>query len=213
MTLLLEMSTICCDKMECKKEGILETLNIQTARTHIRQLEFKDLFDFHLYRSNPEVTKYQSFDPMTLDEAKDFILDNSKNHFGKAGEWVQFGIENRTNRQLLGDCAIKLDQQDTRIAEIGITISHLEQQKGFAKEALLGILGFLFDSKHIHRVVALVDASNTASIKLLQSTRFRQEGHFIENVFFRGKWSSEFHFAMLKREWDDMNMGFLKLLF
>lgn len=141
---------------------------------------------------------------MTLEEAREFILDNAKNHFGKPGEWVQFGIEDRITQRLIGDCAIKLDQQDTRIAEIGITISHLEQQKGYAKEALLGILGFLFDSKQIHRVVALVDASNTASIKLLQSTRFRQEGHFIENVFFKRKWSSEFQFALLKREWDNL---------
>jgi RimJ/RimL family protein N-acetyltransferase len=31
---------------------------------------------------------------------------------------------------------------------------------------------------------------------------FKQEGHFIENVFFKGKWASEFQFAYLKREWD-----------
>jgi [ribosomal protein S5]-alanine N-acetyltransferase len=73
----------------------MERLFIQTARTTIRDLELRDLADFHLYRSHPEVTKYQSFDPMTLEEAKEFILDNAKNHFGKAGEWVQFGIENR----------------------------------------------------------------------------------------------------------------------
>ncbi len=30
---------------------------------------------------------------------------------------------------------------------------------------------------------------------------FRLEGHFIENIFFKGKWASEFQFAMLKREW------------
>ncbi len=182
----------------------MENLSIQTSRTTIRDLEFRDLADFHFYRSNPEVTKYQSFEPMTLEEAREFILDNAKNHFGKPGEWVQFGIENRITQRLIGDCAIKLDQHDTRIAEIGITISHLEQQKGYAKEALLGILGFLFDFKQIHRVVTLVDASNTASIRLLQSTQFRQEGHFIENFYFKGKWSSEFQFALLKREWDDL---------
>jgi RimJ/RimL family protein N-acetyltransferase len=28
-------------------------------------------------------------------------------------------------------------------------------------------------------------------------------GHFIENIFFKGKWGSEFQYAMLKREWDN----------
>ena len=96
-----------------------------------------------------------------------------------------------------------MDQHDVRIAEVGITISHLEQKKGFAKEALLAILTFLFDLKEIHRVVEIVDSENIASINLLKTTGFRQEGHFIENIFFKGKWGSEFQFAMLKREWED----------
>lgn len=181
----------------------METLNIQTIRLAIRHLELSDLSDFHIYRSNPEVTKYQGFDVMTIEQAEAFIKDNSKNYFGESGEWVQYGIENRGTRQLIGDCAIKLDQNDTRIAEIGITISHKVQKKGFAKEALIGILTFLFDEKEIHRVVEIVDTENIASINLLKSVGFRQEGHFIENIFLKGKWCSEFQYAMLKREWND----------
>jgi [ribosomal protein S5]-alanine N-acetyltransferase len=181
----------------------METLNIQTTRLNIRHLKLSDLTDFHIYRSNPEVTKYQGFDVMTIEQAEQFINDNSTKHFGNAGEWIQYGIENLETRQLIGDCAIKLDQYDTRIAEIGITISHLEQKKGFAKEVLLGILTFLFDKKEIHRVVEIVDAENIASINLLISTGFKQEGHFIENVFFKGKWGSELQYAMLRREWNN----------
>jgi RimJ/RimL family protein N-acetyltransferase len=159
--------------------------------------------DFHLYRSNPEVTKYQGFDVMTIEQAGEFINDNASKYFGKAGEWVQYGIENSETGKLIGDCAIKLEQQDTRIAEIGITISPLEQKRGYAKEVLTGILGFLFDTKEIHRVVEIVDAENIASVNLLKSAGFKQEGHFIENIFFKGKWGSEFQYAMLKREWDE----------
>jgi ribosomal-protein-alanine N-acetyltransferase len=181
----------------------MEILNIQTTHLNIRHLELSDLSDFHIYRSNPEVTKYQGFDVMTIEQAEKFIKDNSTKHFGNAGEWVQYGIENIATRQLIGDCAIKLDQYNTRIAQIGITISHLEQKKGFAKEVLLGILAFLFDTKEIHRVVEIVDTENIASINLLKSTGFKQEGYFIENIFFKGKWGSEFQYAMLKREWND----------
>lgn len=181
----------------------MEILNIQTTHLNIRHLELSDLSAFHIYRSNPEVTKYQGFNVMTIEQAEKFIKDNSTKHFGNAGEWVQYGIENIATRQLIGDCAIKLDQYNTRIAQIGITISHLEQKKGFAKEVLLGILAFLFDTKEIHRVVEIVDTENIASINLLKSTGFKQEGYFIENIFFKGKWGSEFQYAMLKREWND----------
>lgn len=182
----------------------MNPLNLETARLRIRPLRLADLSDFHIYRSNPEVTKYQGFDVMNIAQAKTFILNNAAKSFGKAGEWVQYGIELKETKRLIGDCAMKLGQYDTRIAEIGMTISHLEQRKGYAKECMLGLLKFLFDSKAVHRVVETVDAENTASINLLKSTGFRHEGHFIENIFFNGKWGSEFQYAMLKREWDEL---------
>lgn len=179
----------------------MQTLHITTPRILIRHLELKDLPDFHIYRSNPDVTRYQGFDVMTMEQATTFITNNATKHYGKAGEWVQYAIQSKATGKLIGDCAIKLGLHDSRIAEIGITISHLEQKKGFAKEAMLGILAFLFDEKDIHRVVETVDAENIASINLLKSIGFRLEGHFIENIFFKGKWGSEFQYAMLKREW------------
>ena len=66
------------------------------------------------------------------------------------------------------------------------------------------VLIFLFEVNEIHRVVEIVDAENIASINLLKSIGFRQEGHFIENIFLKGKWGSEFQYAMLKREWDNI---------
>ncbi len=144
-------------------------LKIETERLIIRHLASTDLNDFHIYRSKPEITKYQGFDVMNLEQAEDFIKANSKKEFGKAGEWVQYGIVNKATGRLMGDCAIKLDQYDVRIAEIGITISHLEQNKGFAKETLLGLMSFLFDEKQVHRIVEIVDTENLASINLLKA--------------------------------------------
>lgn len=181
----------------------MDKLNIITNRLIIRHLELNDLQDFYDYRSNPDVTKYQGFDVMTEQEAEFFIKENSIKFFGKAGEWGQYAIENTETGKLIGDCAIKLDEYNDRIAEIGITISHLHQQKGFAKEVMIGILNFLFEKKNIHRVVEIVDAENEASIQLLKSLGFRQEGHFIENIFFKGKWGSEYQYALLQREWSN----------
>jgi len=191
-------------------ENNFKRLNLITERLEIRNLKLSDLTDFHAYRSNPEVTKYQGFDVFTFDEANSFIEEHSMKEFGTPGEWVQYGIENRTSDKLIGDCAIKLQQDDPRIAEIGITVSPAEQKNGYAKEALTGILTFLFDAKGIRRVVEIVDTENVASIRLLESLGFRQEGHFIENIYFKGKWSSEYQYAMLKHEWDEIKINLSK---
>lgn len=180
----------------------METLKIKTERLQVRNMKMTDLHDFHVYRSNPEVTKYQGFDVMTMGECEKFIERQLDKPFGKPGEWVQYAIESSADGKLIGDCAVRLHEHDPRIAEIGITISHLHQKQGFAKEAMHAIVAFLFGRHPIHRIVETVDAENIASISLLKATGFRQEGHFIENIFFKGKWGSEYQFAMLRREWE-----------
>lgn len=179
----------------------MEKIQIHTERLYVRNLDIKDLKDFHDYRSNPEVTKYQGFDVFSIDEAQLFIDSQKDKLFGKLGDWVQYGIEDKISGKLIGDCAIKLDRNDERIAEVGLTISHKFQQKGFAKEVFLGIIDYLFSTRNIHRIVEIVDAENVASIKLMESIGFKKEGHFVENIFFKGKWGSEIQFAMLKKEW------------
>jgi ribosomal-protein-alanine N-acetyltransferase len=179
----------------------MKTFKINTERICIRNLKDSDLNDFFSYRSNPEITKYQGFDTMTIEQAKNFIDSQKEKQFGKAGEWVQYAIENSTTKQLIGDCAIKLDDYDVRIGQIGITISGQHQKKGYAKETLKAILDYLFAIENFHRVVEIVDTGNVASIKLLESTGFKKEGHFVENIFFKGKWGSEFQYAMLKSEY------------
>lgn len=174
---------------------------IETQRLKIRNMNPVDLQDFYIYRSNPEVTKFQGFDVMTLQEAENFINRQKDKVFGKPGEWVQYAIENSEISKIVGDCAIKLDGDDKRIAEIGITISHLHQRNGYAKEVMIAIINFLFAIPDFHRIVEIVDAENIASITLLESVGFKKEGHFVENIFFKGKLGSEYQYAILKKDW------------
>lgn len=160
-----------------------------------------DLDNFYFYRSNLDVTKYQGFDVMNMQDASDFINMQKDKLFDKPDDWVQYGIENKATKQLIGDCAIKLSCFTNGTASIGITITPTEQKKGFAKEVLLGILHFLFDKKNTHRVVETLSDANTASEKLLISTGFRKEGFFIEDFLSDNKWTNTLQYAMLKREW------------
>ncbi|MCW3074687.1 MAG: GCN5-related N-acetyltransferase [Flaviaesturariibacter sp.] len=176
-------------------------IRIDTDRLMIRPLRIEDLSAFHFYRSNPEVTKYQGFDVFTLKQAEAFINSQTDKEFANPGEWVQYGIENKETGVLIGDCAIRLGLTDNRLGEIGITISPKEQKKGYAKETLHAILDFLFGIDGFHRVTEIVDTENVASIQLLESLGFRREGHFVDNIFFKGAWGSEYQYAMLKSEW------------
>lgn len=179
----------------------MEKLLIQTERLLIRNLLPPDAELFFKYRSDEALMKFQGFKVKSLEEANDFITEQTGKLFGKPGEWVQYAIEISETKTLIGDCAIKLQEDNERIAEIGITISQSYQQKGFAKEVLTALLKWLFEEKQLHRIVETVDAENAASINLLKTVGFRLEGSFIENVFLNAKWRSEYQFAMLQSEW------------
>jgi [ribosomal protein S5]-alanine N-acetyltransferase len=185
----------------------LDKILLHTKRLKVRNLKESDLDEFYAYRSNPEITRYQGFNTFSREESLNFIQEHSKKMLILPGEWIQFAIEDNYHQKLVGDCAIYLHQADSRIAEIGITISHLHQRQGYARETMLGLMDFLFMSKGIHRIVETVDAENIASIQMLKGLSFRQEAHFRENIFFKGKWGSEYLFAMLSWEWDDLQLN------
>jgi len=178
-------------------------VEINTQRLLIRNLATADLEDFYVYRSNPGVTKYQGFDVMNRKQAKTFIENQMIKNFGIPGDWVQYAITIKERDKLIGDCAIRLLEEDIRIAENGITISPEYQRNGYAKEAMLGIMKWLFEEKKVHRIVEVVDVENLGSIKLMESLNFRREAYFVENIFFNGKWGSEYLYAMLEREWQN----------
>jgi ribosomal-protein-alanine N-acetyltransferase len=105
---------------------------------------------------------------------------------------------------LLGDCAFSVMSNDKRQAYIGITLARPFWGKGYAEEASRGLLNYLFVELNLHRVVAECDVENSASIILLSRLGFRREAHLIENIWFKGSWGSEFHYALLEREWKNL---------
>ncbi|MEE9350327.1 MAG: GNAT family protein [Flavobacteriaceae bacterium] len=182
----------------------MEKLEIHTKRLVIRNLKIADLDNFYLYRSNPEVCKYQGFDVLTKAEARAFIFKQNKKLFFKPNQWVQYGIELKETGALIGDCAIKISSLENGTASIGITITPNEQKKGLANEALKAIIDLLFRYKKVHRIVENLSADNKASRKLLKRHGFRKEGLFLEEHMINGKWSDLLQFALLKKEWDTL---------
>jgi len=118
------------------------------------------------------------------------------------GTWFQLAITRADSGEMIGDCGLHCRQEDPRQMEIGITLAPAHQGHGYATEALGVVLDYLFVRLGKHRVTATTDADNAAAAALLRRLGFRREGHFIDNVWFKGKWGSEFSFALLRREWE-----------
>jgi RimJ/RimL family protein N-acetyltransferase len=174
---------------------------IKSQRLILRRFRDADLAPFVAYRNDPEVARYQSWDSFDEREARAFIREMASVQPGVPGEWFQFAVESKETEGLVGDCALQVDGQEPYRAELGFTLAREHQGMGFASEAVSRLLDYAFASLDLHRIFAIADCRNKPSWTLLERVGLRQEGHFLENIWFKGEWSDEYLYAVLKDEW------------
>lgn len=174
--------------------------SLESERLVLRRFADSDLEPFLAYRNDPEVARYQSWESCTEREATAMIEELKALQPGTPGEWFQFAIESKEKGFLVGDCALKVDE-DGRQAEVSFTLSREHQGKGYAAEAVSCLLDYAFGDLGLHRVVAITDQENEPSFALLERLGMRREGQFIQNAWFKGIWSSEYLYALLRDEW------------
>jgi RimJ/RimL family protein N-acetyltransferase len=172
----------------------------ETGRLTVRAMVDSDVEPFVAYRSDPDVARYQSWEDYTLEQGRALVRGMHELQPGIPGEWYQFAVVDAAG-DLVGDLAACVDADEHRQLEVGFTLAREHQGKGYATEALRGLLAYAFDTLGMHRVVAVTDADNAAAAALLARVGFRKEAHFRDNVWFKGAWGSEFLFAMLASEW------------
>jgi RimJ/RimL family protein N-acetyltransferase len=174
---------------------------LETTRLRLRHLTDTDLQAFMAYRNDPEVARYQSWEGISETEASAFIQEQKKVQPSVPGQGFQIAIELKETNALIGDCYFTINELDNRQAEIGFTLSRAYQGHGFATEAVSYFLNYAFLTFDLHRIIAIADCENAASVALLERLGMRREGHFLQNVWFKGKWGDEYLYAILKEEW------------
>jgi len=177
---------------------------LETDRLCLRHFQDSDLESFLAYRNDPEVARYQGWDvPYPREKALGFVAEMKAKDPAVQGEWFQAAIEEIATGEMVGDAAYYLKKDDSQ-AYIGYSIARAHWRKGYAMEAIRRLLAYLFEELDLHRVIAITDVENIPSFSLLDRLGFRREGHFVENLMFKGYWASEYHYAMLKREWENL---------
>lgn len=175
---------------------------IHTERLTLDRLRVEDAPALSRYRSDPDVARYQTWLPESVDEALDFIEGINDIEFDTPGSWFQFAIRHHGDSLLVGDLGVHFLEDEPRNVEIGFTVAPAQQGGGIGTEAVIALLDHLFGMLDKHRVSASVDPRNVPSIALLRCVGFREEAHFRESLWFKGEWVDDMVFAMLRSEWE-----------
>ena len=119
----------------------------------------------------------------------------------REGDLLELAVTRAEDGLLVGDVMLALRSLEHETLEVGYIFSPAHGGRGYATEAVRALLDLAFGTLGARRVVARVDARNTASRRLLERLGVRLEAHLIENEWLKGELTSEMDYAVLAREW------------
>lgn len=150
----------------------MDLLPILTTRLLLRRFATDDLAAFQAYRSDPALARYQDWEPVSDEQAAQYLAAQARQTFGVPGEWLQVAVTLRDTGGLIGDLGVCVVAGPGNRVEVGFTVSRGAQGHGYATEAVRGLAERLLGTRLARAVVATTDARNKASVALLRRAGF-----------------------------------------
>jgi len=185
---------------------MINEVEIKTERLLLRPIDKKDADEIFSYRSDSITNQYQGWIPESIDDVYAFIKKVSPT-INVADSWFQFVIIEAKSHEIIGDLGIHFLDSDNKQAELGCTLDKKMHGKGYASEAMKGVIDYLFNVLDKHRIIGSIDPLNLRSIALVERLGFRKEAHFKESILINGEWCDDIVYAMLKKEWNSKSVN------
>jgi RimJ/RimL family protein N-acetyltransferase len=175
---------------------------IETERLLLRPYDAGDFDDLFAMHSREDVVQYLYWAVRDREQVAAMLeRRQTKNVLEREGDALILAVELKETGRVIGDVLLHWLSEEHRQGEIGFIFHPDYQGQGYATEAALMMLRIGFDELDLHRIAGRCGAENAASARLMERLGMRQEAHFRENEFVKGKWDDELVFAMLAREW------------
>lgn len=127
-------------------------MSILTERLQIIPCTFENVDEFgHNYEIGPHIRMY-------LEE-----LERDSSYYG----WGVWFVISKDTNEVIGDIGFKGKPLDGQV-EVGYGIIPTAQNKGFATEAVQGLIERAFSSGKVDKIIAECLIDNSASIKVLE---------------------------------------------
>ena len=118
-------------------------------------------------------------------------------------EWVDFLIQKKDGTRI-GWMPHYVSSQNFGWIEIGYYLIPNERGKGYGTEATQIMVDYLFLTKDIPRIQAVINVHNKASQRVLEKAGFTKEGTLRKALWTgKGKWTDGYLFSILREEWKE----------
>lgn len=183
------------------------SLPLTTDRLRLRAYRDSDAEALLPVYSREDVARFLLCEPWTAEVARAEVskriprtgLDTEARALALVIETAD-GLESIEGSVVIGDIAIWFDGESSEKAEIGWVLNPAAGGHGFATEAAIAMLNAAFAHDGLHRIIAQMDARNTASARMASRIGMRQEAHLRQDWWSKGEWSDTLIFGMLRSD-------------
>lgn len=169
---------------------------IITQRLKLRAHKLEDAAALQAFYSQPDVARFLLDEPWSEDCATAKVAERlPKTDLDGPSHALALVIE--ADGRVIGDVALWFTEVDNRVAEIGWVLDPSFGGNGYATEAVKAVMDLAFDHYACRRIVAQMDARNSASAKLAERLGMVKEAHHRQDWFSKGEWTDTLIYAML----------------
>lgn len=169
---------------------------LESKRLILRPFDSSDKAKVFEGLSHPEVTKYYGVSYETLESTQTQMDWFKKIEEEKTGLWR--AIIRKEDQTFIGGIGIYNLNEKFKNAELGYWLLPDFWRQGYIKEAGLFFCDYLFEKYDLHRLDAMVETQNTASLETMRVLGFQYEGTRRECELKEGKWIDLALFGKLK---------------
>lgn len=173
-----------------------------TQRLALRPHHADDLDDLLAFHSDPEVVRFIPW-PVRDREATQAALTAKLDQavLTEPGQWLVLAVELRETQTVIGEVLLKWASAEHKQGELGFAFGRAFHGRGYATEAATAMLRLGFEDLGLHRITAVCVDDNQASARLLRRLGFTQEARLVDNVWFKGRWTTQLVFALTGSAW------------
>lgn len=159
---------------------------LATKRLRLRKFEVRDLDGLHACFGDEAAMRYWN-SPACKDEAE------TKRWLGFLGktaspyDYLAWAVAEKRSDRCIGMVNYHHREARNRRLEIGYILAPAQQGRGLMTEAVAALVGYCLGDLAVHRIEALINPDNVASIKLVERLGFRCEGGPLRDRWRRGE--------------------------
>lgn len=165
----------------------------------LRALQPTDAPAWYAYLSDPEVTRFTSYDIRSIKHVAAMIDEYIAGYAARRS--LRWALALKSSNVLIGTCGSYGWNAQHAVAELGYDLARTWWGRGVMTQAVRATVHWSFTFLGVNRIQATVMVGNTASAHILEKTGFQREGTLREYKICRGQPSDFWMFGQVRKEY------------